>query len=463
MSDVIKKELVEKVNKSIDNILNIPVEKISFDSKIPVDEDITDSNKVYKGEVSILFADMRNSTKFTDETSAKTVVKVYRSFLKTITRAVRVCNGNIRDFIGDGVLAVFSDKDIDGKIVSSAEQAVLAGKMICTLIDYCLNSKLKEKFDVVLGYGIGICTGTVLATKVGMRGNEKNPELENETGTIWIGSCTNYASKFCGTALSGEIVIDKNTYTKQSNKQFWVSTQKIKGDNIYDCFVSNNNYLKIETDLVPVNIQTNKTNNSIGSQINTVIAKRIEEYDSKIKELILLSEKLNVKQKELDKKEFDLRKKENGLSMIDEKLKEREELLNEKYYNDLASIIHHAHCKSAYIIECGESFWDEQLKLTIDAGKPIGKTKLDVEIELCYALANIYKNLNSWEKAYDYLCIQAKYHSWIHASTVKEYIIKSGNWIKIKNIITARIAENIPYALGKSLRECQEVIQELGY
>lgn len=78
-------------------------------------------------------------------------------------------------------------------------------------------------------------------------------------------------------------------------------------------------------------------------------------------------------------------------------------------------------------------------------------------------MADIYGNLNSWEKAYDYLCIQAKYYSWILASTVKEYIIKSGHWIKIKEIINARITENIPYELGKSLRECQEVIRQLGY
>lgn len=463
MSDIIHKELIEKTNKSIDDILDIPIEKISFDSKVPVDSDITDSNKVYKGEVSILFADMRNSTKFTDDNSAKTVVKVYRSFLKTITRAIRVCHGNVRDFIGDGVLAVFSDKEIDGKIVSSAEQAVVAGKMICTLIDYCLNPKLKDKFNVIIGYGIGICTGTALATKVGMRGNEKNPDLENETGTIWIGSCTNYASKFCGVATSGEIVIDKNTYTKQSCNQSWVSTQKIKGDTIYDCFVSSNNYLEIEVNTVPVSIKTDRINNSVGVQISTAITERLDGYDSKIKELALLSDKLDKKQKELNEKETALRKKENGLNLIDEKLKEREELLNEKYYNDLASVIHHAHCKKVYVVECGENFWDEQLKLTIDAGKAIGKSKLDVEIELCYALADIYENLNSWEKAYDYLCVQAKYYSWIHASTVKEYIIKSGHWIKIKEIIEARIMENVPYELGKRLRECQDIIRQLGH
>ena len=302
MSDIIQKELVEKTNKSIDDILDVPIEKISFDSKVPVDSDITDSNKVYKGDVSILFADMRNSTKFTDDNSAKTVVKVYRSFLKTITRAIRVCHGNVRDFIGDGVLAVFSDKEIDGEIISSSEQAVIAGKMICTLIDYCLNPKLKEKFNVVIGCGIGICTGTVLATKVGMRGNEKNPDLENETGTIWIGSCTNYASKFCGVATSGEIVIDKNTYTKQSCNQSWVPTQRIKGDAIYDCFISSSNYLEIEANTVPVSIQTDLINNSVGVQISTAITERLDEYDSTIKELALLSDQLDKKQKELNEK-----------------------------------------------------------------------------------------------------------------------------------------------------------------
>lgn len=392
MNDVIHKELVEKTNKSIDDILDIPIEKISFDSKVPVDSDITDSNKVYKGEVSILFADMRNSTKFTDDNSAKTVVKVYRSFLKTITRAIRVCHGNVRDFIGDGVLAVFSDKEIDGEIISSAEQAVIAGKMICTLIDHCLNPKLKDKFNVIIGCGIGICTGMVLATKVGMRGNEKKSDLKNETGTIWIGSCTNYASKFCGVANSGEIIIDKKTFAKQLDKQSWVATQKVKSDAIYDCYVSSNNYLDIENDTNPVCIKTDISTNSTGTQISSAITKRLDEYDSKIKDLTLLSDRLNKKQKELNEKETALRKKENGLNLIDEKLKEREELLNEQHYNHLVDIITHAHCQRAYTVECGEAFWDEQLKLTIEAGKKVGKSKLDVEIELCYALEdNIQK------------------------------------------------------------------------
>ena len=463
MNSFVPKDLIEKTNNSINDILNIPVEKIDFDSKVPLDEDITDSNKVYKGEVSILFADMRNSTKFTDDNSAKTVVKVYRSFLKTITRAIRVCHGNTRDFIGDGVLAIFSDKEIDGELVSSAEQAVLAGKMICTLIDYCLNPSLKNKFNTIIGYGIGICTGTVLATKVGMRGNEKNSNVENETGIIWIGSCTNYASKFCGIASSGEIVIDKNTYDKQSSKESWTMAQKIKGDTIFDCFVSKNNYLDIETDGMPISARTDIISKTIGEDYNDIISKRLDKYDANIKELTLLSERLIKKQKELDEKEELLRKKESGQKLIEEELNEKQKLLNEKHYMDLASVIRYAHCRRAYVVECGESFWDERLELTIKAGKQIGKSKPDVEIELCYALVSIYENLESWEKAYEYLCIQAQYYSWIRATTVERIIAKSGHWANIKGIINNRISDNISYSLGKDLKECQDIIIKLGY
>jgi hypothetical protein len=42
MNDVIHKDLIEKTNRSIDDILDIPIEKISFDFKVPVDSDIFD-------------------------------------------------------------------------------------------------------------------------------------------------------------------------------------------------------------------------------------------------------------------------------------------------------------------------------------------------------------------------------------------------------------------------------------
>ena len=104
-----------------------------------------------------------------------------------------------------------------------------------------------------------------------------------------------------------------------------------------------------------------------------------------------------------------------------------------------------------------------RLEKTISAGEKIGKTKLDAEIELCYALEDIYENLNSWKKAYNYLCIQAEYHSWIHGSTVEKCIIESHCFARIKRIIEERLQSSVTYNLGKDLEECKEVIKKLGY
>ena len=459
VNNTIHKETVEKTNEFIDKIIDVPVENISFDSNIPLDDDITDSNKVHKGNISVLFADMRNSTKFTDDNTAKTVVKVYRSYIKTITSAIRFFNGNVRDFMGDGVLAVFTDKEIDGVSVSSAEQAVLSGKMICTLIDYCLNPKLKEKFNRIIGCGIGICTGTVLATKVGMRGNEGKPDVENETGIIW----TNYASKYCGVANAGEIVIDKKTYSNITDNANWRLTQKIKGDVIYSCFVSQQNYMDIETDNEAICLGTDIVHSSVGVQINETILTNIDNYEKQIKELTILSQELKKKQTDLSKKESELDKESSRQKQEAERLKEKEQRVNQEYYNNLARTIEDAHCKREYVIKCGEDFWDKQLEKTISAGEKIGKTKLDVEIELCYALEDIYENLNSWEKAYNYLCIQAEYYSWISSYRVENCIKKSSHWLIIKGIIEKRLQTSIPYDLGKDLEKCKEVIKKLGY
>lgn len=82
---------------------------------------------------------------------------------------------------------------------------------------------------------------------------------------------------------------------------------------------------------------------------------------------------------------------------------------------------------------------------------------------MCYALEDIYENLNSWKKAYNYLCIQAEYHSWIHGSTVEKCIIESHCFARIKRIIEERLQPSVPYNLGKDLEECKEVIKKLGY
>ena len=207
MTEMLSKNEIDIANNMLDTILSQRVEEIELTDSIPPINDMTDSNKVFKGKLSILFVDMRKSTDLTDELKSKKMVKVYRSFIRMVVQAIRRCDGQSRQFAGDGVMGVFQDDDVgiddlldmrtDPK--TSCEKAVRSARYILTLIDYVLNPALKKHLgDVAIGCGVGICTGIIMATKVGMRGKESDDAVENEMSIVWVGQTTNYASRFCG-------------------------------------------------------------------------------------------------------------------------------------------------------------------------------------------------------------------------------------------------------------------------
>jgi adenylate cyclase len=77
----------ETASNAVSNILGQPVEEIKITDILPPLNDIADSNKVFKGKLSVLFVDMRKSTDLTDELKSKKMVKVYRSFIRIVIQA----------------------------------------------------------------------------------------------------------------------------------------------------------------------------------------------------------------------------------------------------------------------------------------------------------------------------------------------------------------------------------------
>ena len=92
----------ETACNAVKNILGQPVEEIEITDILPPLNDIADSNKVFKGKLSVLFVDMRKSTDLTDELKSKKMVKVYRSFIRIVIQAIRYSGGYTRQFAGDG-------------------------------------------------------------------------------------------------------------------------------------------------------------------------------------------------------------------------------------------------------------------------------------------------------------------------------------------------------------------------
>lgn len=90
-------------------------------------------------------------------------------------------------------------------------------------------------------------------TKVGMYGVEKDDSKENETDCVWVGNCTNRASKYSDLADGGEIFISENVYNRLSSdlkpENVWIPAAKHKANVLFNGYISQNNYLEFSSEL----------------------------------------------------------------------------------------------------------------------------------------------------------------------------------------------------------------------
>jgi class 3 adenylate cyclase len=475
--DITKSEY-EVISSAIEKILLQPVEQIELSDSIPPISEMADSNKVFKGKLSILFVDMRKSTDLTDELKSKKMVKIYRSFIRLIIQAIRYSGGYSRQFAGDGVMGVFQDSEEKDVIISSAEKAIIAGRYILTLIDFCLNPALKKHMDIVVACGVGICTGTIMITKAGMRGKEADESVENELGIVWVGSTTNYASRFCSLAKSGEIFVDDITF-KEANEDeiYWKNCIRFKADKSFEGYVAKDYYLNFNDDLDITPIKVTEEPTSEVTFIQDIFKETKSQALSIVDEIAQKSAALSMRLEELKKREEQLKIKENQNSQNESKLSQWQENLNSKqsqvdYKAKQNNINEYELNKRIYSItflkrnleiEMGRDFWDNHLKLLINLGAKFGKSEIEVKSEICYYLVDIYRNLNMYPEAYYALCIQAEYCSWIHDSTVEDIVKKTGYHSQLKEVIEKRILKPLDPDTRNYLVKCADKLKSLGY
>lgn len=430
MSEKIIKSEVELLLTAIEKIVNSEVLEKDISGVIPKIDDLYDSNKIYSGKVSVLFVDMRNSTKLPDQFDAEQLVKIYRSYIRTVVQAVRYSNGVVRDFMGDGVLAVFID-DENGK---SEDKAVYAARYIVTAIDKFLNPVLDKKLKYRISCGIGIHTGEISLSKVGMKGKEQDETSENEFGIAWIGNSTNLACKQCGAVECGTIFISGTTHSALSNinkKDVWKVIEIQKGSNTLNGYVAEHYYLTLDEELAPCVAERQSDSVNILSIIQT----KVDELAKQAKELGKREEELNKKQKELNGKELILNKKEQLLQT-----KERE--TKSSLYEFHCKVLGSGHCKAVYAKEMGQKFWEEHLQKAILVGKDIGKDEHKVKQEVSYAMVSIYQALEMYDKAYDFLVEQATGYAWLHLFTVQDIVRKVGYCDRLKTAIYGRLSKD---------------------
>lgn len=416
--DRIKKIEVDLLSTAISRIISSEVLQSIMSNQLPLTNDLTDSNKIYCGKASILFVDMRESTKLPEMFNADQLVKIYRSYIRTIVQAIRYSGGVVRDFMGDGVLAVFIDSE-DGK---SEDKAVHAARYITTAVDKLLNPALDQAIKHRISCGIGIHTGEITLSKVGMKGKEQQEDAENEFGIAWIGNSTNLACKFSGAVGNGTIFISPSTYsalTDINGKQNWKWIEIAKGNNILKGYIAKQYYLQLDENIAPYVSEECKPVLSFVDELKI-------EYQKQLAELTKKSEELGKKEQFLSEKESQLNRTAAEINKKAKELIAKENTLNIQAYHFHLDVLRSGHCKAAYVVEMGQDFWEDNLDELILAGAQIGKDEHTVKQEISYAMVSIYESLKKYDKAYDFLVEQAAGCSWLYLFTVQNIVPKVG-------------------------------------
>ncbi len=434
MNKSISKSESELLLTAIERIISNEVLETDISGKLPTLSALRDSNTVYRGKVSVLFVDMRHSTQLPELFSPTQLVKIYRSYIRTIVQAVRYSGGDVRDFMGDGVLALF----VDNEHGTSEDNAVYAARYIVTAIDKLLNPLLFKQLSYCISYGIGIHTGEISLSKVGMKGKEQDDESENEFGIAWIGNSTNLACKQSGAVDRGTIFISSSTYSALSDmndKKSWQRTEIIKGYDLLTGFISERNYLPLDSEITP-----DFDNSFVEDEIAPCVLGN--STSSSIAEII------EHKTEELIRKAQELSKKEQELHAQAIQLKEKEELLNTKsralsssQYYFYCDVLRSGYCSSEHTKAMGQDFWEEYLQKALSAGRDIEKSEHEVKQNISYIMVDIY-SLGLYDYAYDFLVEQAAGNSWLSLYKVQEIVKKVRCYYRLQQAISNRLEQN---------------------
>ncbi|MFT6138734.1 MAG: class 3 adenylate cyclase [Salibacteraceae bacterium] len=196
--------LKEKIENKATEIIDNPFDVIDVTTVPNIDDSrLTFGNTGLRFESTVLYIDMRESTKLLNKHNRRTTAKLHMAYFHTIVTIANSLGGSVRSFNGDGMLVFFqgTTKDSLSKAVKSAMQ------MAYMLVSD--DSKVKKKLEKysALNFGIGLDHGKLLCTKAGKQGS-------NNRDLVWLGNAVNKSVKI-GDKLSkpNHIGISSHVYT----------------------------------------------------------------------------------------------------------------------------------------------------------------------------------------------------------------------------------------------------------
>jgi adenylate cyclase len=149
-------------------------------------------------EVTSLFADIRGFTSMAEADSPQETVAMLNTFFTGMANCIFKNEGNLDKFIGDCVMAVWGPPSSHPDDASRALKAALEMQQEINVI----NKQRAEGGRAPIQVGIGVNTGPAV---VGYMGSNERHEFTA------IGDSVNTASRLCGLAKGGEILVTEHT------------------------------------------------------------------------------------------------------------------------------------------------------------------------------------------------------------------------------------------------------------
>jgi class 3 adenylate cyclase len=153
-------------------------------------------------EVSVLFADIRGFTHFSEQRDPAQVTEVLNFIFNRLTPIVFEHHGTLDKYLGDAIMAFY------GAPVPTDDSPAQA---VCTAwqMQRCFAELRRESpYVSELGLGIGICTGEAVVGNVGS---------ERVMNYTVIGRTPNVAKRLQERARAGQILIDERAYQAVRN------------------------------------------------------------------------------------------------------------------------------------------------------------------------------------------------------------------------------------------------------
>jgi class 3 adenylate cyclase/HAMP domain-containing protein len=197
-------------NKSLEERVATQLEEIGRISKLErflapqVAQLITSSDGAeallasHRGEVTVVFCDLRGFTAFTESNEPEEVMNVLREYHTVLGELIFRYEGTLDRYAGDGVMVLFNAP------IPLPDHTKRAVRMAVEMRDAA--GKLTQKWRSrghSLGFGIGIAVGYATLGQIGF-----DRRLEYAA----LGSVTNLASRLCDEAKAGQIVVSQRAY-----------------------------------------------------------------------------------------------------------------------------------------------------------------------------------------------------------------------------------------------------------